>query len=126
MQISCLIFQQGLNNSSWFAFSNTGDTQTGNVNDNKGIVTIDLGGQAEITGTSINLFAGANDAGSGAANIYDRGPSGANIKPVNSYSWTKTNVPAGQTWVAKAYVQYKTQEGKLITVYSDLVEAIKE
>jgi len=65
-------------------------------------------------------------AGSDGANIYDRGPSGSNIKPVNSFAWTKTNVPAGQTWVAKAYVQYKTAEGKLITVYSDLAEATKE
>jgi len=63
--------------------------------------------------------------GSGLANMYDRGPSGANIKPINSFSWTKTNVPAGQTWVAKAYVQYRTADGELHTIYSPLVEATK-
>ena len=71
--------------------------------------------------------------GSGLANMYDRGPSGANNKPVNQFSWTKSNVPSGQTWVAKAYVQY-TIDGvyeadgktlKLFTVYSDEVEATK-
>ena len=60
--IASNIFQYGLNNSSWFAFNNTGDTSTGNVNGDKGIITVDLGGQAEITKTSIHLFAGANDA----------------------------------------------------------------
>jgi uncharacterized protein YgiM (DUF1202 family) len=65
--------------------------------------------------------------GSGLANMYDRGPSGTNIKPVNTYSWTKSNVPEGQTWVAKAYVQYKVNgSDEIITVYSDIVEATKE
>jgi len=50
------------NNSSWFAFKNTGDVSTGNTTDDRGIVTIDLGGQAEITGTQVHLFAGENDA----------------------------------------------------------------
>ncbi|MBQ7999685.1 MAG: hypothetical protein IJ298_00525, partial [Ruminococcus sp.] len=59
------------------------------------------------------------------SNVYDRGPSGADIKPVNSYTWTKSNVSAGQTWVAMAYVQYRTADGVLHTVYSDLVEAAK-
>ena len=57
------IFQYGLNNSSWFGFKNTGDTATSNVTDGKGIVVVDLGGQAEITGTKVHLYAGANDAG---------------------------------------------------------------
>ena len=67
------IFQYGVNNSSWFAFKNTGDNATGNTTNNRGIVTIDLGGQAEITGSKIHLFAGANDAGAvqpGVMNIY--------------------------------------------------------
>jgi len=65
--------------------------------------------------------------GSGLANMYDRGPSGANNKPVNQFSWTKSNVPSGQTWVAKAYVQYKVNgSNEVITVYSDIVEATKE
>ncbi len=67
------IFQYGVNNSSWFGFKNTGDTATGNTTNDKGIVTIDLGGQAEITGTKIHLLAGANDAGAvqpGYVNVY--------------------------------------------------------
>ncbi len=57
------IFQYGVNNSSWFAFRNTGDVATGNTTGDRGIVTIDLGGQAEIEGTQVHLFAGTNDAG---------------------------------------------------------------
>lgn len=71
--------------------------------------------------TGSNLYVGTTDM-----NVYDRFPSGANLKPVNSYSWTKGSVVAGQTWVAKAYVQYKTAEGNIITVYSDVIEATKE
>ncbi|MBQ4569142.1 MAG: leucine-rich repeat protein [Ruminococcus sp.] len=65
-------------------------------------------------------------AGSSDANVYDRSPSGDNLKPVNTFTWTKSNVASGQTWVAKAYVQYRDAEGQLITVYSDMVEATKE
>lgn len=71
--------------------------------------------------TGNNLYVGTTDA-----NVYDRGPKGADIKPINSYSWTKTKVPVGATWVAKAYVQYRTADGTLVTLYSDLVEATKE
>ncbi len=65
-------------------------------------------------------------AGSSDSNVYDRSPSGANLKPVNTYSWSKSNVTSGQTWMAKAYVQYKHAEGAIITVYSDVIEATKE
>lgn len=64
------VFQYNVNNSSWFAFRNSGDSSVDNVTVNdastgaaRGIITIDLGGQAEITDLSIHLFAGANDAG---------------------------------------------------------------
>ena len=57
------IFQYGVNNSSWFAFKNTGDVTTGNTTGDRGIVTLDLGGQAEIEGTQVHIFAGDNDAG---------------------------------------------------------------
>ena len=57
------IFQYGVNNSSWFGFLNTGDAVTGNTTDNRGIVTIDLGGMAEFTSMGVHIFAGANDAG---------------------------------------------------------------
>ncbi len=65
-------------------------------------------------------------AGSADSNVYDRSPSGTNLIPVNNFSWTKSNVTPGQTWVAKAYVQYKNAQGNIITVYSDTVEATKE
>ena len=70
--------------------------------------------------TGDNLYAGTTDS-----NVYDRSPSGTNLKPVNSYTWTKGSVTDGQTWVAMAYVQYRTADGVLHTVYSDLVEATK-
>ena len=64
------VFQYGVNNSSWFAFRNSGDSTTDNVTINnaatgegRGIITIGLGGQAEITDVSVHLYAGANDAG---------------------------------------------------------------
>ena len=65
-------------------------------------------------------------AGSADGNVYDRGPSGENIRPVNTFTWTKSNVTSGQTWCAKAYVQYRNAEGAVVTVYSDIVEATKE
>ncbi len=65
-------------------------------------------------------------AGSSDVNVYDRSPSGANLIPVNTYTWTKSNVTSGQTWMAKAYVQYRDAQGNVITVYSDVVEATKD
>ncbi len=65
-------------------------------------------------------------AGSSDANVYDRSPSGANLKPVNTFTWTKSDVASGQTWMACAYVQYRDAEGQIITIYSDVVEAAKE
>ncbi len=65
-------------------------------------------------------------AGSADDNVYDRSPSGANLKPVNTYSWSKSNVTSGQTWMAKAYVQYRDASGQIVTVYSSVVEAIKD
>ncbi len=64
-------------------------------------------------------------AGSADPNVYDRSPSGDNLVPVNTYTWTKSNVQTGQTWVAKAYVQYKDVYGSIVTVYSEPVEAVK-
>ena len=64
------VFQYNVNNSSWFAFQNTGDSTIDNVTVNnsttgeaRGIITIDLGGQVEVTDVSVHLYAGANDAG---------------------------------------------------------------
>ena len=59
------VFQHNVNNSSWFAFRNTGDAATGNVNldNHRGLVTIDLGGQAEITAVRVHLLGGENDIG---------------------------------------------------------------
>ncbi len=64
-------------------------------------------------------------AGTTDVNVYDRSPSGTN-KPIGSVSWTKSGVATGQTWVAKAYVQYRDAQGQIVTVYSDTVEAIKD
>ncbi len=64
-------------------------------------------------------------AGTSDGNVYDRNPSGTN-KAINSVSWTKSSVTSGQTWVAKAYVQYRDADGALVTVYSDVVEATKD
>lgn len=62
--VATQVFQSGVNDSSWFAFHNTGDTNTGNTTEQgKGIVIVDLGGHAEITGTSIHMLAGENDLG---------------------------------------------------------------
>jgi len=55
-------FQYGVNNSSWFAFANTADSSTSNTTDDgKGIITVDLGGQCEVTGVSTYIYAGVND-----------------------------------------------------------------
>ncbi len=64
-------------------------------------------------------------AGTSDDNVFDRSPSGANLKPVNTFSWTKSNVTSGQTWMAMAYVQYIDAQGNIITVYSDIVQATK-
>ncbi|MBQ2244260.1 MAG: hypothetical protein II320_00305, partial [Oscillospiraceae bacterium] len=64
------VFQYDVNNSAWFGFRNTGDPNVDNVTllnattgEARGIITMDLGGQAEITNVSLHLWAGANDAG---------------------------------------------------------------
>ncbi len=64
--------------------------------------------------------------GSTDGNVYDRGPSGTDIKPINTFTWTKSNVASGQTWRAMAYVQYRDASGSIVTVYSDVVEATKD
>ncbi|MBQ4568933.1 MAG: InlB B-repeat-containing protein [Ruminococcus sp.] len=65
-------------------------------------------------------------AGSSDSNVYDRSPSGTNLIPVNTYTWSKSNVASGQTWMAKAYVQYRDASGQIVTVYSDTAEATKD
>ncbi len=65
-------------------------------------------------------------AGSADGNVYDRSPSGDNLIPVNTFTWTKSNVTSGQTWMAKAYVQYRDASGSIVTVYSDILEATKD
>ena len=64
-------------------------------------------------------------AGTTDANVYDRGPGAEGTIPENSASWTKNNVTTGQVWVAKAYVQYKDENSNIITVYSEIFEAVK-
>ncbi|MBQ4568934.1 MAG: InlB B-repeat-containing protein [Ruminococcus sp.] len=65
-------------------------------------------------------------AGSSDSNVYDRSPNSANNVPVNTYTWSKSGVTSGQTWRARAYVQYRDANGDLQTVYSDIAEATKD
>ena len=65
-------------------------------------------------------------AGTTDSNVYDRSPNSANNISVNTYTWTKSSVMSGQTWVARAYVQFRDANGQVQTVYSDIVEATKE
>lgn len=52
--------------------------------------------------------------------------SDVNNIPINTYTVTKANVSAGDTWVAMAYVKYvDNTTNETITVYSELVEATK-
>ncbi len=69
--------------------------------------------------TGSNLYVGTTDT-----NVYDRGPSSYTSE--GAISWTKTEVAVGDTWVARAYVQYVTATGETMVVYSNLVEATKE
>jgi len=61
-------------------------------------------------------------AGTTDSNVYERFPTQS---ASGAASWTKSSVSEGQTWVAKAYVQYRSASGELVTVYSDMVEATK-
>lgn len=61
--------------------------------------------------------------GSGDANIYDR--TSTSKTPSGTYVWTGP-VASGQTWYAKAWVQYIDDKGVIQTVYSDMYVAIKE
>ena len=63
--------------------------------------------------------------GSTDTNVYDRRPTTNGNTASNSFVWTKSNVAPGDVWVAKAYVQYKDSNGKLYTIYTDLVEVVK-
>ncbi len=64
--------------------------------------------------------------GTSDSNVYDRSPSGKDLIPINTFTWTKSNVTSGQTWRAMAYVQYRDTDGSIVTVYSDIVEATKD
>lgn len=93
------IFQYNVNNSSWFGFQNTGDT-TGNVNldNNRGVITVDLLGKAEITAVSAHILAGANDAGAtqpGYVNVYYSadGVSPTETASSAARSWATATIP---------------------------------
>ena len=72
--VASQVFQYGLNDSSWYGFIDSGDTATSNTTeDGKGIIILDLGGQAEVTGAAAHIFAGENDLGAVqpyAINVY--------------------------------------------------------
>ena len=60
--------------------------------------------------------------GTSDTNVWDRAATGAESSGL--YNWTGP-VMSGQTWVAKAWVQYKVAEGNVQTVYSTLLEVVK-
>ena len=71
--------------------------------------------------TGDNLVIGTSDS-----SVYNRVPPTTYFTPVGAYTWTKTKVATGDTWVARAYVQYKINgSDDIIVVYSDIVEATK-
>ncbi len=71
--------------------------------------------------TGENLVVGSLDD-----SVFNRTPSVSSRTPVGVYSWTKPEVSTGETWVARAYVQYKVNgSDEIIVIYSDIVEATK-
>lgn len=64
-------------------------------------------------------------ANSTASGMYTRGPSGANNTAIGGYTWNKKDINYGDTWVAKAYIQYKDATGQVVTVYGDTYEYTK-
>lgn len=64
-------------------------------------------------------------AGTSDGNVYDRTPSAGSIAAQGSATWTKSAVTTGQVWLAAAYVQYRDISGEIITVYSELADAVK-
>lgn len=53
---------------------------------------------------------------------------GTSVKTANSGTYTlyKSNVNVGDTWYARGYVNYKTADGKVKTIYSDIVSSTME
>ena len=72
-----------------------------------------------------NNYTGDNlEIGTADPSVYNRTAQSATNNGV--YSWTKTKVQEGDTWVAKAYVQYKVKgSDEIIVIYSDIVEVTK-
>ena len=68
--------------------------------------------------TGTNLYHGSTDS-----NVWDR--KGSEKDAVYNYVWTGP-VLSGETWLAKAWVQYTDASGTLHTVYSDMFEVTKE
>ncbi len=59
------------------------------------------------------------------SNVYVRYSSSTNS--TGTFCWTKGNVMSGDEWVARAFVQYvDSTTNEIVTVYSDLAEAVKE
>ena len=77
-----------------------------------GLVAVNKDNYSEAT-----FFHGTTDT-----NVWDRAAVNAESKGV--YNWTGP-VMSGQTWMAKAWVQYKDAEGNLCLEYSDLFEVSK-
>ncbi len=71
--------------------------------------------------TGDNLVIGTTDP-----SVYNRVPLASHNTASGAYTWTKTGIATGDTWVARAYVQYKKKgSDEIIVIYSDIVEVTK-
>ena len=93
---------------SWYIPKEYTDIQTG-------IVAVSANNYNEAT-----FYAKSTDP-----NVYTR-PKTLNTEYANSQTWTKTNVPDGECWYARAFAIYTDTDGVTHTVYSDTYEAGRE
>lgn len=97
----------------YFAYSwDVPETALGVEYETSGIVAVNADKYDETT-----FMVGTSDP----TNVYVRYPGAAVQTASNSATWYKSNVADGQTWLAKAFVQYRVN-GEIVTVYSDVIE----
>jgi len=66
-------FQNGVNDSAWFAFKNTGDSATGNIdpnNQNRAVFTMNLDAQTEVKKISFHHYRGVGADSFTTINVY--------------------------------------------------------
>ena len=97
----------------YFAYSwDVPETALGVEYETSGIVAVNADKYDETT-----FMVGTSDP----TNVYVRYPGAAVQTASNSATWYKSNVADGQTWLAKAFVQYRVND-EIVTVYSDVIE----